>query len=160
MTPKQVHRLYDGLTPREQANMVFAAVARRDNAEAETILSRVEIGSYRATHADYRQQILALQALASVYGLEYWRIRALMLYACETAGAEESAERFLQKTLALEVALTDICERFNVDIIPIKTMARCLDIEAAKQPLQRAAADAGLVAQYDAMLTEVFENWR
>jgi hypothetical protein len=160
MTPKQVHRLYDGLTPTEQANMVFAAVARRDTAEAETILSRVEIGSYRATHADYRRQLLALQALASVYGLEYWKVRAVMLYACETAGAEEAAERFLQKTLALEVALVDICDRFNVDITAIKTMAQCLDTEAAKQPLPRAAADTELVAQYDAMLTEVFESWR
>jgi hypothetical protein len=158
MTPKQVHRLYDGLTPTEQANMVFAAVVRRDTAEAETILSRVEIGSYRATHADYRRQLLGLQSLAHVYGLEYWRIRALMLYAVETPGAVESAERFLQKTLALEVALVDICDRFKVDITAIKTLARCLDTEAAKQPLP--TADAELVGQYDAMLTEVFENWK
>jgi hypothetical protein len=158
MTPKQIHRLYDGMTPREQANMVFAAIARRDEDEAQTILSRVERVNYRSTHADYAQRLLALQALASVYGLEYWKIRALMLYAVETEGAEDVTKHFLQKTLALEVALAAFCDRFNVDITAIKTMAQCLDIDAAKKPLP--TGDAELVSQYDAMLTTVFENWQ
>jgi hypothetical protein len=158
MTPKQVHRLYNGLTPSEQASLAFAAIARRDSAEAETILNHVEHVNYRTLHADYRQRILSLQTLMFIYGLEYWRIRALMLYAVETPGAEEATERFLQKTLALEVALVDICERFNVDITAIKTMARCLDTEAAKQPLPTAAADAELVALYAEMLAAAFSG--
>jgi hypothetical protein len=135
--------------------MIFAAVARRDHDEAQTILSRVERVHYQSVHADYQQRLMSLQALASVYGLEYWKVRALMLYV-EIKGAEDATERFLQKTLALEVALVAICERLNVDIAAIKTMAQCPDTEAAKKPLP--PADAELVSQYDAMLTTVFES--
>lgn len=150
MTPKQVKRLYDGLTPREQANMVFAAVARRDNAEADVILNRVERVAYRIPHLDYSKRILSLQALMFAYGVEFWRIRALMFSVCKAAGAEaeNAAKRFFQQILALEVALADICDRFNVDINAIKTMAQCPDNE----PLPTAEADAEFVSQYTEFL--------
>ncbi|MEC4749080.1 hypothetical protein [Methylomicrobium sp. Wu6] len=151
MIPKQVNRLYDGLTPREQANMVFAAGARRDNAEADVILSRVERVACKVPHLDYIQRILASQALMFAYGIEYWRVRALMFSVSKETDAEakNAAKRLFQQVKALESALTDVCERFNVDITAIKTMAQCPDNE----PLSTAEADADLVSQYTEFLT-------
>jgi hypothetical protein len=75
-----------------------------------------------------------------------------------TAESREGWRFPLEYLPALEVALADICERFRVDITAIKTLAQCLDTEAAQQPLPKAAADAGLVAQYSEGLAAVFES--
>lgn len=115
MKPDQVNKLYAKLTPHEQAALVIEAAARHDESAIDAIIERVERKHYIATHADYTRRIHALTTLVGQYGIEYWKIRTLMLLACDYADqgneeAEAPALRFLAKCLALESAIVEICK--------------------------------------------------
>jgi chromosome condensin MukBEF ATPase and DNA-binding subunit MukB len=150
MKPSQVNKLYSKLTPYEQAALVIEAAARLDESEADAIMAQVERKHYIATHADYTRRIQALTALTGQYGIEYWKNRALMLIACEYAEqgsqqAEAQALQFLAKSVALESAIVEICNRLKVDVMAIKKMAGCPDDET---PEFLTPVDAELVKQY------------
>lgn len=150
MKPAQVNKLYAKLTPHEQAALVIEAAARLDESEADAIMEQVERKHYIATHADYTRRIHALTALVGQYGIEYWKNRALMLIACEYAEqgsqqSEDSALKFLAKTLALESAIVDVCKRLKVDVMAIKKMVGCPDNETQES---LTPVDEELVKQY------------
>lgn len=150
MKPAQVNKLYSKLTPHEQAALVIEAAARLDESEADVIMEQVERKHYIATHADYTRRIHALTSLIGQYGIEYWKNRALMFLACEHAEqgsqqAEDSALRFLAKTMALESAIVEVCNRLKVDVMAIKKMAGCPDNEAQEF---LTPVDVELVKQY------------
>lgn len=157
MKPDKVNKLYSKLTPQEQAALVIEAASRQDESTVDAVLEHVERKHYLTAHADYTQQINALQWLICIYGTEYWKNRALMLMACTQVDegnqeAEEAVNRFFAKTIALEHALIDACRRFKVDIAAIKAMASCVPNEAEGHPLPK--ADARLVEQY----REIFDS--
>lgn len=150
MKPSQVNKLYSKLTPHEQAALVIEAAARLDESEADAIMEQVERKHYIATHADYTRRIHALTSLIGQYGIEYWKNRALMLIACDYADqgkqeAEAPALRFLAKSVALESAIVEVCNRLKVDVMAIKKMAGCPDNET---PEFLTPVDAELVKQY------------
>lgn len=151
MKPSQVNKLYAKLTPHEQAALVIEAAARLDENEADAIMEQVERKHYLTCHADYTRRIHALTALVGQYGIEYWKVRTLMLLACDYAEqgnqeAEAPALRFLAKCVALESAMVEVCNRLKVDIKAIKTMAGCPDDDVKPEELQK--ADTELVKQY------------
>ena len=154
MKSAQVNKLYAKLTPQEQAALVTEAAARLDESEADAIMGQVERKHYLAPHADYTQRIHALTVLVGQYGIEYWKIRTLMLLACENADqgnkqADNTALRFLAKCVALESAIVEVCKLAKVDIKAIKIMAGCPGDDVKPEALQQ--ADAELVRQYTDM---------
>lgn len=161
MKPVQVNKLYAKLTPHEQAALVIEAAARLDESEADAIMEQVERKHYITTHADYTRRIHALTTLVGQYGIEYWKIRTLMLIACEYADqgnqeAEAPALRFLAKCVALEAAIVEVCKLANVDIKAIKTMAGCPDDDVKSEELEKASHD--LVKQYVEMFSGLFND--
>ncbi|MDT4290379.1 hypothetical protein RO575_12480 [Methylomonas sp. MO1] len=154
MKPAQVNKLYAKLKPYEQAALVVEAAARHDESAIDDILAHVELRHYLAPHADYTRQIHALTTLVGQYACEYWRIRTLMLLACEYVDqgnqqADNTALRFLAKCVALESAIVEVCKLAKVDIKAIKTMAGCPCDDVKPEALQK--ADAELVRQYTDM---------
>lgn len=140
MKSNQVNKLYAKLTPHEQAGLVMEAAARLDENTADAILAQVERRHYIATHADYTRRIHALTALTGQYGIEYWKIRALMLLSVSKAEdghteVEPSALQFLAKAVALESAIIEICKQLKVDVAAIKSMASCPDADAEPKDL-------------------------
>lgn len=156
MKPTQVNKLYSKLTPHEQAALVFEAVARQDEGEANSIMEQVERKHYLASHVDYSRRIQTLTALVGQYGIEYWKNRALMLVACEMAEdgsdkTDQTANQFFVKTIALELALIEVCKLIRVDVRAIKKMASCPPDEAKGFELPE--VDSDLVKQYEEMLS-------
>jgi hypothetical protein len=154
MKSAQVNKLYAKLTPHEQAALAVEAAARHDESAIDAILAHVGRRHYLAPHADYTRRIHALTALVGQYGIEYWKIRTLMLLACDYAEqgnqeAEAPALRFLAKCVALEWAIVEVCKLAKVDIKAIKTMAGCPGDDVKPEALQK--ADAELVKQYTDM---------
>lgn len=160
MKSSQVNKLYSKLTPHEQAALCFEAAVRRDDAELEAIKSAIEWGTYQCPNYDFRQRSYGLFMLAAQYGIEYWKNRALMLVACEMAEdgsdkTDQAANQFFVKTIALELALIEVCKLIRVDVRAIKKMASCPPDEAKGFELPE--VDAELVKQYEEMLGGLVE---
>ncbi|MDT4290386.1 hypothetical protein RO575_12515 [Methylomonas sp. MO1] len=161
MKPAQVNKLYAKLTPHEQAALAVEAASRHDESAIDAILAHVERKHYLAPHTEYTRRIHALTTLVGQYGIEYWKIRTLMLLACDYAeqGNQESeapALRFLAKAVALEAAIVEVCNLLKVDATAIKTMAGCPDDSVKLGELQK--ADAELVKQYADMFTGLIQG--
>lgn len=161
MNANQVNKLYTKLTPQEQAGLVFEAAVNRDESQVDAILNRVERKTYIAVHADYARRIHELMTLVGQYGIEYWKNRTLMLLACEQAekgvlGAEENANKFFTKTVALEIAMINVCKSYKVDVAAIKNMASCPVHEA--EDFDFPEVDAQLVQQYTELFLAAIPN--
>ncbi len=161
MKPAQVNKLYAKLTPQEQAVLAFEAAVRLDENEVDVILAQVERKTYVMLHADCQRRIYGLQAFAGQYGVEYWKNRALMLVACEMADkgnqqAEQTANQFFAKTIALELALIEVCKKIKVDVVTIKQMASCPIDEAKGYKLPE--VDTEIVNQYVELFSGLFAS--
>lgn len=155
MKPAQVNKLYSKLTPEQQAALVIEYAAKKDFDTVDEIISHVERKTYSDYHADYMRRSHGLLLLAGNYGIEYWKNRALMLYALwcmkgkeskVAAEFEETIDKYFDKATALESALIEICQRLGIDMLAIKEIAGV----SQKDILTKAgrAEDAELVKQY------------
>jgi len=79
LKPAQVNKLYEKLTPEEQANLCFEANVRGDNADYEAIKSAIEYRNYQAPHHDFRLRSIGLLSLAFYYRGEYWEALSKMV---------------------------------------------------------------------------------
>jgi hypothetical protein len=151
MKAAQVNKLYSRLTPQEQAALVFEAVSRHDESSVDAILEHVERKTYECVHADYMRRIHGLLCLSGYYGGEYWKNRALLLYACikfETGEneTEAAAMKLYAKIVAMEHALAKTCAHLKVDLAAFKKMAGCQPEDDFSDDLVE--VDAELVKQY------------
>lgn len=151
MKPNQVNKLYSKLTPHEQAALAFEAAVRLNGNEVDAILEQVERKTYITLHADYHRRAYGLQFLVGQYGIEYWKNRALMILACDKFDkgehqGEQIANQFFNKTVALELALIEVCKQIKVDVGTIKKMASCLPDEFKGYDLPE--VDTELIKQY------------
>ncbi len=136
MKVAQVDKLYTKLTPVEQAGLAFEAIARNDDAELAVIVESVQQLDYRCTHWEFRQRGWCLLDLAKYYGVIYWKTRAYMGVAHakfqegNNVNDQKATFVFLDRLLAMDVALTDVCTKINIDVMTVKKLALCED-EAA-----------------------------
>ena len=154
MNSAQVEKLYAKLTPVEQANLVFEAIARNDDDEIEVIVNSLEKRAYRIWNPEYTFRKEGLMTLAMIYGVSYWKQRELFTRAMGAydKGNEKAALIFIQAAAqirGMEVALIDVCHQINVDVEAIKTLADCKGEIAFGDD-----ADPEIVAEY----TEMFIN--
>jgi hypothetical protein len=152
MKPEQVNKLYYKLTPQEQAALVFEAAAKNDEGTVDAILPHVERKTYECVHADYMRRIHSLLCLSGYYGSEYWKNRALLLYACHKLEVgkhetEAAAMKLYAKIVAMEYSLAKTCALLQVDLAAVKTMAGCQPEDTFIDD-DLAEVDAELVKQY------------
>ena len=150
----QIDKLYSQLTAQQQANLLFEAVANGNSKEADAIEASVEQKTYRSTDLTFHRQLLTLHHLVGAYSQEYWRLRALLLYYLRYDNAEkETAKAYLDKMLALEFALVQVCQQLKVEVKSVKTMACCLDSEDNSPVTEPPPAHEALVKEYSKFLS-------
>ncbi len=154
MQHAQVEKLYNKLTPVEQANLVVEAIARNDDDEMEVIVNSLEKRTYRIWNPEYTFRKEGLMTLALIYGVSYWKHRELFMRAMSACdkGNKEATFIFLQAAAqirGMESALKTVCNEIKVDVDAIKTLADCKgEIDFGDN------ADPEIVAKY----TELFIN--
>lgn len=121
MNPAQVDKLYNKLTPVEQANLVFEAIARNDDDEIEVIVNSLEKRAYRIWNPEYTFRNEGLMTLALIYGVSYWKQRELFVRAMRDydKGNEKAALIFIQAAAqikGMEAALKTVCKEIKVDV--------------------------------------------
>lgn len=158
MKAAQAKKLYGMLTPKEQANLAFEAIARNDDSELAVIVESVERLDYRDTHWEFRRQGWCLLDLAKYYGLIYWKARTCIAVAHNQFQEGNSAENqkaafaFLDRLLAMDVALNEVCAKMNIDVLAVKKLALC-ESEAALSE----SSNPGLVKEYTDLFMGILE---
>ncbi|MGZ8190888.1 MAG: hypothetical protein ACXWTS_06620 [Methylococcaceae bacterium] len=134
-----VNKLYDKLTPKEQANLSFEAILRRDDAELQAIEAHVPLQTYQHHHYDYRSRSCGLFMMAMFYGTTYWKTRTLII-------ANHESRENLESLAAIDIAMKAVCTQLNVDFDAIRTMAQC-----EHEPLMTDLAKPELIAEFTEM---------
>ena len=147
MKPAQVNKLYEKLTPEEQANLCFEANVRGDNADYEAIKSAIEYRNYQAPHHDFRLRSIGLLSLAFYYRGEYWEaLSKMVLGLCLDA---DEARQFSGKLAAMEAALDQTCKKLKVDVEAVRKVAGCLKgLDVVYNPFPDVSKHRELVNQY------------
>lgn len=155
MKPNQFNKLLSKLTSEEQAALMFNAVARADNKEIDVILACVPKHAYTSPDADYRNRLVLIQTLVSNYGIEYWKLRALISQAKDFARQgyveiEIAISKLLAKAVALEIAIVEACNQLKLDVELVKTSID--DFGLGGLPKELPPANKALVDSYVAIL--------
>lgn len=160
MKAAQVNKLYAKLAPHEQATLAFEALARQDENEMDTILDSVPRQTYTGLHTDYTRRAHGLQALAWLYGLEYWKNFStvyLALFLLANRGGDLTlrnlCKSFDAKLMAMEIALAEVCGLLQINPESVKRMA-WLEPQDRYDGMFGLPIDAELVRQY----TELFKK--
>ncbi len=119
MKAAQIDKLYGNLTPKEQANLAFEAIACNDIAELDLIVEGFERLNYRDTHREFRHRGWGLLDLGKYYGLMYWKTRACLLTTMINTKKDNKVDNqsllfdLRQKLIAVDVALAEVCARLK-----------------------------------------------
>jgi hypothetical protein len=151
MKVQQVNKLYTKLTPHELAALAFEALSRLDTDEIEIIADSIPREKYLCVHTDYRTRSAGLQNLVRIYGIEYWKNRALMMAlhaSVNPDGYEGLGVRFAAKLASMNSALIDVCQFFKVDIEAVKVQAQCKG-----EPTFNEYAESELIEKYTELFT-------
>ena len=156
MKRQQVNKLYNKLTPHEQAALVFEAIIKKNEKEADLISDLVMMRTYSIPDLDYQQRLQGFTNLSSVYGMFFWK--ALFVLSTLTTRAHfsknnlpETIKQHIKKFNSIDVALTAICERLNIDVSTIKQLAECNDFD----PDLGDEVDNQFVEQYKELFAKV-----
>ncbi|MDP1667092.1 MAG: hypothetical protein Q8L79_18460 [Methylobacter sp.] len=152
MKPEQVNKLYNKLTPQEQAALCFDAAIRQDKNELDSIVASIEQHTYKCLDYRYRKRVMGLYMLGLFYGGMYWKTRTLMTAAAFVPDCQQEAHLFLNKLSSMDVALIAVCEQIKVDIIAVRTLAGCIG-----EPTFNQWAEPEQVAEYTEILLSVVD---
>jgi len=132
MNPKQINKLYSQLNPSEQANLAFEAAMRKDEKDVDLIMSRVEQKTYITGHADYHARSYGLIQLSGVFGIAYWKAFFILStndFTKTGSPVDKEAQIQINKFIAVNAALINVCKILKVDVEAIREYAECKGIE-------------------------------
>ena len=133
MRAQQVNKLYNQLTPHEQAALAFEALMRKDENDFDLILASVDEKTYIAPHMEYQQRMQGLTNLSSAYGIAYWKtycqLSAFVGIYSDDDSKDKTIQRFINKLFSMNAALERVCKKLKVDILAVKKFAECSDYE-------------------------------
>lgn len=155
MKRQQVNKLYNKLTPNEQAAMVFDALVKKDKTEADLIADSVQIKTYSMPDLDYQQRMQGLTNLSGAYAMVFWKtlflISSLVSAHSDEDNFFDTAKLHIKRLNSLDAALSIICKQLNIDISIIKQIAECKDF----QPDFGDEIDNQYIEQYKELFTTV-----
>ena len=156
MKRQQVNKLYNKLTSHEQAALVFEAIIKKNENEADLIFDSVMMRTYSIPDLDYQQRLQGFLNLSSVYGMFFWK--ALFVLSTLTTRTHfskdnlpETIKQYIKKFNSIDVALTAICEQLNIDVSTIKQLAECNDFH----PTLGDEVDNQFIEQYKELFAKV-----
>jgi hypothetical protein len=164
---RRLERLYEGLTPKETATLVYSHLSRGNVAEADRIRDLVPMKVYRLPDPEHVDHFERLRRATLHYGMQRWRYQAhcfaasgIMLdcyHSCEEEDEERGQECFdawqiwETRLLSLDAALEAVCTKHGVDIADVRRMA---GVDGPYEVLGLGEVDPELVAE----MTQTFDN--
>ncbi len=164
---RRLERLYEGLSPKETATLVFSHLSRGNVAEADRIRDLVPMKVYRLPDPEHVDHFERLRRATLYFAMEHWRYHARCLAAsgfvvqCYRSQNPEIEERvqacfdawtlWETRLLSLDAALDAICNKHGVDVADVRRMA---GVDGPYQVLGLGEVDQQLVAA----MTETFDG--
>lgn len=129
-TAAQVEKLYKKLTSEELAGLAFEALARQDGIELDTVVGNVKTQVYKCKDWGYRWRLVGLTDLYKYYSMIYWKNRAYMANVDNfikegDVKLQNLLDRLIDETVAMDVALQDVCNKQGIDFMKVKKLALC-----------------------------------
>ena len=156
MKQQQINKLYNKLTPHEQASLTFEAAMRKDENEVDLILNSVERRTYITLHKEYHARSSGLVQLSGIYGIFYWKTLCQLgaLFGLYANSKDDKFSRAIQlyedEIYSMNVALEVVCKELKIASDVIKIYAEC----EATQPKFDGQPNDKLIEQY----TELFSK--
>ena len=164
---KRIERLYESLTPKETATLVFCHLSQGNVAEADRIRDLVPIKCYRMPDAEHSDWFERLRRFTLYYAMERWRYQAhafaataviLHCYHSDKPEDEEPGrvcfeawQHWESNLLSLDAALEAVCTKHKVDAAIVRLMA---STDGPYQVLGLGQVDPQLLAE----MTEAFDK--
>lgn len=127
-TTKRSLRLYETLTPKQQAALTFQLLAEQNAEEAVRVHDAAawRYGRFKdATYTEWRDRF---QNVCMIVGIEYWRLNchrhAVMLAMAENLDLEpEYVKKISARLASLQAVLQDLCVQHGFDHSAALTLA-------------------------------------
>jgi len=164
---RRLERLYEGLTPKETATLVFSHLSRGTVTEADRIRDLVPLKVYRLPDPEHVDHFERLRRATLYYAMERWRYEAhcfaassivVHFYQSEDEQDQERSQQCFEawlvwetRLLSLDAALEAVCSKHGVDVADVRRMA---GIDGPYQVLGLGEVDPELVAE----MTKTFNN--
>ncbi|MEQ1738404.1 MAG: hypothetical protein ABL884_00715 [Methyloglobulus sp.] len=132
-THAQINKLYPKLDNGQLAALAFDALMRGDDNGRMAIVSSVDRRYYHCINQGFTKSYNGYIDLGLFYGTVYWKARACMAVMdgkFKESGNEadqQAALVFVDRVLAMETALMDVCAKANIDVLAVKKLALCED---------------------------------
>lgn len=168
MATDRIAKLYEGLTPREKALLVFSHLSNKNTAEADRVTATVPTRIYRMADCQHTDWFEGLRRLAMLFALEYWRYSAhnqashgmlLYLYRAVEDEAEEMVDPVLEGwkhwetcLLTLEAAVKAVCDKRGIDLNAVRRFA---NIEEPFRPIGFGEVDPKLLEEMTSAFDEL-----
>ena len=164
---RRLERLYQGLTPKETATLVFTHLSRGNAAEADRIRDLVPMKVYRLPDPEHVDHFERLRRATLYYAMECWRYQArcyaataVMFNAYHSHAAEdeergqvcfEAWQVWETRLLSLDCALEAVCAKHGVDVADVRRM---IGVDGPYQVLGLGEVNPTLLAE----MTKTFED--
>ena len=168
---RRFERLYEGLTAKETATLVYSHLSRGNGAEADRIRDLVPMKVYRLPDPEHVDHFERLRRATLYYAMERWRYQAhcfaasgAMNHYCDSDSAEnqergqlcfEAWQTWETRLVSLDAALEAVCAKHGVDIADMQRMA---GVDGPYQVLGLGEVDPQLVAEMVEKFNGVLER--
>lgn len=134
---KELVKLYEKMTPTEQAIVGFSCIANQDEGGFERVMSKVQRASYIETHHEWQYTLDRLFNFSKIYAWTYWELRAHCAECVGLAGIYMSKAHRLYR-LTDEKSFNEACE---LDEKSDKYREEAKDYKLELRALHQAAKD-------------------
>lgn len=166
---RRLERLYEGLSPKETATLVYSHLSRGNVAEADRIRDLVPMKVFRLIDPEHTDHFERLRRATLYFAMERWRYQAhcsaasgivVHFYKSENEQDQERSQQCFAawrvwetRLLSLDAALEAVCAKHGVDIADVRRMA---GVDGPYEVLGLGEVDPQLVAEITLAFDGVF----
>lgn len=156
-----ITKMYDKLTPKQQAALAFNHLLTGNEAETDKVVGAVRYKNYNCKDADFEEPFDSYRTMVLVWTIEYWQIYAQKLEALvrlnshtrrkewlKADHAHEQLDQLDSYLSAIDRSLQAVCEIQGINADAVRAMAGCRSFVPA-------APDAEHEAEVRERLTDI-----
>ncbi len=143
-----ITKMYDKLTPKQQAALAFNHLLTGNEAETDKVVGAVRYKNYNCKDAEFEEPFDSYRTMALVWTIEYWQLYGQQLEALVRLNlhtrrkdwiradlAHEQLEHLGSCLSAIDRALRKVCEVQGIDANAVRAMAGCRPASATTPDL-------------------------